>query len=143
MRTYPANSPQAAARIVALTLVSDGHVSSVELDVLDRLGGHARLGISRDGMRQVIQEFCEDLLQSHDANWAAACRLDPRTIGKLMAEVADPALRLAVLRLCAEIAEADQHVSDAESIVLTSAIEHWGLLRRIPADTEPADRRPA
>ena len=37
MRTYPTNSPQSAARIVALTLVADGHVSPEELDALERL----------------------------------------------------------------------------------------------------------
>jgi len=30
MRTYPRNSPQAAARILALVLISDGHVSRSE-----------------------------------------------------------------------------------------------------------------
>ena len=30
MRSYPRNSPEAAARIVALVLISDGHVCSSE-----------------------------------------------------------------------------------------------------------------
>lgn len=141
MRTYPANSPQSAARIVALTLVADGHVSSAELDVLERLGGYARLGISRDAMHQVLQEFCEDLLQSRHSQWTDACRLDPWTVGKLMAEVDDPALRLAVLRLCVAVAEADEHVADAESIVLVSAVENWGLQRHMLGEPHEADQR--
>lgn len=36
MRSYPANSPEAAARIVALALVADGHVSLIEIDTLQR-----------------------------------------------------------------------------------------------------------
>ena len=38
MRTYPNNSPQAAARIVGLAMLADGNVCKGELDVLDRHG---------------------------------------------------------------------------------------------------------
>ena len=38
MRSYPTNSPQAAARIVALTLLADGHVDGIEMDALDLSG---------------------------------------------------------------------------------------------------------
>lgn len=141
MRTYPANSPQSAARIVALMLVADGHVSSVELDILERLGGYASLGISREAMHQVLQEFCEDLLQARHPQWNDACRLDPRTVGQLMAEVDDPALRLAVLRLCVAVAEADEHVADAESTVLVSAVENWGLQRQMLGKPDQPDER--
>ncbi|MDH4418178.1 MAG: TerB family tellurite resistance protein, partial [Acidovorax sp.] len=34
MRSYPRNSPEAVARIIALLLISDGHVSRSELDAL-------------------------------------------------------------------------------------------------------------
>ena len=34
MRTYPRNSPEAAARIVALVLISDGHVCRSEIETL-------------------------------------------------------------------------------------------------------------
>ena len=37
MRNYPRNSPQAAARIVALTLLADGHIDKAEIDTLDRV----------------------------------------------------------------------------------------------------------
>ena len=40
MRSYPANSPQAAARIVALTVVADGDIKDAEIKYLDRLAGH-------------------------------------------------------------------------------------------------------
>lgn len=37
MRSYPTNSPQAAARIVALTVVADGDIGDAEIEWLDRL----------------------------------------------------------------------------------------------------------
>jgi hypothetical protein len=41
MRSYPHNSPEAAARIVALVLTSDGHVCSSEFDILEQLGANS------------------------------------------------------------------------------------------------------
>jgi hypothetical protein len=137
MRTYPTNSPQSAARIVALTLVADGHVAPVELDVLERVDAHRKLGITRAQMHKVLQELCEDLLATHQSTWAGACRIEPRTLAQLMAEVEDPALRMCVLRLCVAVAEADDHVADGESIVLVSAVENWGLHRQMLQEPSP------
>jgi len=127
MRSYSTDSPEAAARIVALTLVSDGHVSKQEMDVLDRIGAYDALGIDETGMRAVLRDLCEDLLQARQADWADACQIEPRTLQLLMAEVSDPFLRMGVLRLCVAVAEADGHIADGESIVLVNAVAQWGL----------------
>jgi len=138
MRSYPSNSPQAAARIVALTLIADGHVDSVELDVLERAGAPERLGLTRGEMHSVLQALCEDLLQSQQSHWAGTCQIEPGTLNQLMAEVDDVAMRQTVLRLCVAVAEADSHVADAESIVLASAVEQWGLHQQMLRPAEPA-----
>jgi uncharacterized tellurite resistance protein B-like protein len=131
MRSYPRNSPQAAARIVALTVLADGHLCKEELDVLDRLDAHTQLGTSRAQLHAVMHEFCNDLLSSMHLSWEEACRVDPRTMGDLMAEIDDRELRLTVLQLCVAVVEADEHVADGESIVLNAAVEHWGLHREM------------
>ena len=127
MRSYPANSPQAAARIVALTLVADGDIGDAEIEWLDRLIVHEQLGLARHELHAVLDTFCEDLLSSDQLKWADACPVDERTLADLMGEIQDPALRLKLLRLCVELAEVDAHVDDGESIVLVAAVEHWGL----------------
>ena len=45
MRHYPRNSPQAAARIVALTLLADGHLSKAEVEVGQKVKRGDRLGL--------------------------------------------------------------------------------------------------
>ena len=131
MRTYPHNSPQAAARIVALTVLADRDISRAELDLLDRLAIHEQLGLDRREMHIVLDSLCEDLLSSEQLQWADACPVDDRTLVGLMGEIEDPALRRHVLRLCIDIAEADTQVTDGEAIVLTAAVEHWGLHREM------------
>jgi uncharacterized tellurite resistance protein B-like protein len=129
MRSYPHNSPQAAARIVALTMLADGHLSKVELDVLERLGVHDQIGLDRDALHKVLHAFCEDLLSTVHLTWADSCRVDPRTLAALMAEIDDPELQFKLLRICAAVVEVDDHVADGEAIVLGAAVEHWGLQR--------------
>lgn len=129
MRSYERNSPKAAARIVALTMLADGNLCRRELDVLERHGVHAGLGLDREGMQAVVRELCEDLLAAADPHWSAACRIDPRTLRAMLAEIDDRPLRRQVLRLCVAVVAADDHVAENESIVLLCAVEAWGLDR--------------
>ena len=131
MRHYPTNSPQAAARIVALALVADGHVSRTELDMLDRLGAYGQLCIAPEEMHSLQQSFCEDLLQARNSHWGDAGQIEPEMLSQLMAEVDDPVLRRLVLQLCVAVVEADGHVADGESVVLVNAVEQWGLHRQM------------
>ena len=127
MRSYPANSPQAAARIIALTVVADGDIGEAEIEWLDRLAVHEQLGLARHELHALLDIFCEDLLSSDQLKWADVCPVDERTLADLMGEIQDPALRLKLLRLCVELAEVNAHVDEVESIVLVAAVEHWGL----------------
>jgi uncharacterized tellurite resistance protein B-like protein len=131
MRTYPNNSPQAAARIVALAMLADGDVCKAELDVLDRLDADRQLGLQPEELYAVVHGLCEDLLSTAQLTWADACRVDPRTLVELLAEVNDAELRLKVLRLCVSVVEADGQVAEGESVMLVAAVEHWGLHREM------------
>lgn len=127
MRKYVQNSPQAAARIVALTIVADGDVDKAEFALLDELAVHEQLGLECDALHAVIDTFCEDLLSSKQLAWADNCPVDEYTLSELMGEIDDPTLRRKVLGLCVRLAEVDGHVVTGESIVLVAAVEHWGL----------------
>jgi hypothetical protein len=127
MRKYAQNSPQAAARIVALTVVADGDVGKAELAAIDELAVHRQLGLEPDAFQEVIDAFCEDLLSSKQLAWADACPVDEYTLAELMGEIDDPTLRRTVLALCVKLAEADDLVAEGESVVLIAAVAHWGL----------------
>jgi hypothetical protein len=62
--SYAPNSPEAAARIVALVLIADGHVCRSEFDVLNQLDAPRLLGLEPDQMPRVVQALCEDLLMA-------------------------------------------------------------------------------
>jgi uncharacterized tellurite resistance protein B-like protein len=131
MRKYPQNSPQAAARIIALTVVADGDIGPHELDLLGELGVHAQLGLEQDELNEVLDTFCEDLLSSKQLAWSSICPVDDYTLTQLMLELDDPVLRRRVLDLCIKIAEVDGQVTQGESCVLVAAVELWGLHRQM------------
>jgi uncharacterized tellurite resistance protein B-like protein len=124
MRSYPLNSPQAAARIVALALISDGHVDKRELNALDRIAAHEQLGMARDEMHAVVQTLCEDLMLAAQLCWDSAWRLDAAAMAELMAEVDDPVLWRKLMQVCESVIDADGHVSDGELTVIRAAAEH-------------------
>ena len=127
MRSYPRNSPEAAARIVALVLISDGHVCSSEFDTLKQLGAERELGLEPHLLPHIVHTLCEELLLGGYATGSIMDNVDDGTLASLMAEVSDPALQRTVLRLSLAAARADGHLADGETVVVEAARRHWQL----------------
>lgn len=125
MRSYPTDSPEAAARLLAMTLVADGQYSMTEIKTLDRLGAPQRLGLSPEAIKGVIDGFCEDLLIAANGQWTGSIHLDDSVRGQLMAEVQDPELQETVWRLCEAVALADGHLADGEVELLDRMAFAW------------------
>jgi len=125
MRTYPTNSPEAAARIIALAMLADGHLCKSELDLLERVGAHGQLGLSPKELHTVLHTLCEDLLATSFGDWESACRISAETFSAVAAEITDADLRAKVLRLCAAVIASDEHVTENESRVLAAAVAQW------------------
>lgn len=125
MRSYPRNSPEAAGRILALVLMADGHVCRSEIEVLERLGAHKRLGLAPGAIPRLVQSLCEDLMSGLCATGSLIEGVDDDMLASFMAEVDDPALRSRVLELAEAVTAADSHLADAEQTVLAAARRHW------------------
>ena len=128
MRSYPRNSPEAAARIVALVLISDGHVCSSEVDILKQLGAERELGLEPQRLPHILQNLCEELLAGGYATGSLLGHVDDSTLAALMAEISDPALQIKVLRLSLAAARADGHLAEAEASLVEAARLHWHLV---------------
>ena len=144
MRSYPHNSPEAGARIVALLLISDGHVCSSEFDILKRLGAERELGLEPHLLPHIVHTLCEDLMMGGYATGSLLDNVDDSSFASLMAEISDPALRRTVLRLCLAAARADGHLADGEAMVVEAARHHWRLVDgEEPIAAASASRRAA
>lgn len=137
MLSYPRNGPEAAARIVALVLISDGNVCRSEVEALQRLQVEQELGLAPGSFAQVVHTLREDLLMGAYGSGSMMCSVDESTMASLLAEVDEPGLQGKVLRLTNAAAEADKHLADAEALVVAAAHRHWrGGDASQPASTE-------
>ena len=125
MRSYPRNSPEAAARIVALVLISDGHVCSSEFEALNQFDGARDLGLEPQHMPGIVQTLCEDLLMAGFNGRAMLSYLDDSSLLSMMAEVDEPELQRQVLRLAASVVRADKHLSEGETAMLDAISRIW------------------
>ncbi|WP_348753653.1 TerB family tellurite resistance protein [uncultured Aquincola sp.] len=125
MRHYPANSPEAAARIVALVLISDGHVCRSELALLEEKDLPGELGLPADAMPAIVQALCEDLLMAAPHGAGLAGSVDAELLGALMRDVTDLPLQRKVVQLALAAAAADAHLSDGEQTMLEAVRRHW------------------
>ncbi|OYT99212.1 MAG: hypothetical protein CFE40_04850 [Burkholderiales bacterium PBB1] len=128
MRSYPHNSPEAAARIVALVLISDGHVCRSEFEVLKQLDAERELGLEPQILPHIVHTLCEELLAGGYATGSLIGNVDDSALASLMAEISDPTLQSKVLRLSMAAARADGHLADGEAVVLEAARRHWKLV---------------
>jgi hypothetical protein len=127
VRSYPRNSPEAAARIVALVLISDGHVCRSEFAILKELGAERELGLEPQLLPHIVYTLCEELLAGGYEKDSLMCNVDSSALASLMAEITDEALQRKVLRLSLAAARADGHLADGEAMVLEAARHHWKL----------------
>ena len=125
MRSYPRNSPAAAARVVALVLISDGHVSSSEFESLNQLDGVRDLGLEPNDMPGIVQTLCEDLLMEGFDGRAMLSHLADSSLLSMMAEVDEPGLQRQVLCLAASVVHADKHLSEGEAAMLDAISRIW------------------
>jgi len=128
LRSYPHNSPEAAARIVALVLISDGHVCSSEFDILKKLGAERELGLEPQLLPHIVHTLCEELLAGGYETGSLMGNVDDSALASLMAEISDPTLQRKVLRLSLAAARADGHLADGETMVVEAARHHWKLV---------------
>lgn len=142
MRSYPRNSPEAAARVVALVLISDGHVSRSEFEALNKFDGVRDLGLEPRHMPGIVQTLCEDLLMAGFDGRSILSHLDDRALHAMIAEVDDAQLQARVLRVAASVADADQHLADGERAMLDMIRRVWRNnpvhMPAIPVDAQAA-----
>ena len=125
MRSYPTDSPQAGARLLAMALVADGNYSFTELRALDRLKASQQLGLSPEAFKDVIETFCTDLLAAAHGEWTGSARMDDGSSLQLLNEVRDPALRARIVDLCHAVVQADGHEADGEAALLDALTRAW------------------
>lgn len=123
MKHYTVNSPEAAARVLAMALVADGQYSMIELRALDRQNAPAMLGLTPEAFKAVVDDFCEDLLLACAGQWTGTVDTDIRD--QLMQDITDRRLQELILQQCEALMLADGHLADGEVELLDALSATW------------------
>ena len=135
MRSYPNDSPQATARVLALAMVVDGHLAPSELRVLDDSPLMRDLDLDRTVFRVVLEDLCNDMVNT--AVVQGAVELNAPLIDSLLSEITTSELRRKLLSAMWKIVDADGWLADAEAALLARACLMWD------ADARFLPQRPA
>jgi hypothetical protein len=127
MRPYPADSPEAMARLVIIALVADDSVNRDELEQIERDDVLAGIGIDRDRFDAIYYEVHEDMLACGTRLPDGRLTLDQGAIGRLLDDIASPALQLQMVRTIQAIGHADRIMTGGETELLGTAMRRWGV----------------
>ena len=122
MRSYLVDSPRAAGRILALTMIVDGNLAKAEIEAMDRSKILGHIHLDQADFQEVLQELCDDLLILNSQD---TIQIGDGLIDRLLEEIKQPDLRSRLLRAMWSIADADGWLADAEAILLTRASNAW------------------
>ncbi|SFV18043.1 Tellurite resistance protein TerB [Pseudoduganella namucuonensis] len=125
MKVYDDDSPEALSRILALTMVVDGHVAPAEVRAMYQAPFLARVGVDADTFDATMRELCEDLLLSADNRNGSFIEIGPEQVEAMLAEIGAGDLRMNLLRTMIDIVYADGHVDERETILVQSAARAW------------------
>lgn len=123
MQTYTVNSPEAAARVLAMAMLADGQYSMTEIRALDRQQVPARLGLTPEAFKNVVDGFCQDLLLTGAGHWTGT--VDAATREQLMGEITERDLQDMILQQCEALMLADGHLADGEVDLLDALGAAW------------------
>ena len=123
MKSYSVNSPEAAARVLAMAMLADGQYSMTEIRALDRQNAPERLGLTPEAFKAVVDDFCHDLLVAGAGQWTGA--VDPDIRAQLMREITDRELQDLILLQCETLMLSDGHLADGEVELLDALSAAW------------------
>ncbi|MEI7968616.1 MAG: TerB family tellurite resistance protein [Betaproteobacteria bacterium] len=139
MKTYPRNSPEAMARVIAMAMITDAKLDDRELEIMDHLYLYEVLGLSRTEFSEVVRQYCDDLVGSPGAVPGRVDLMDRDRIDAVIDAIDDPQKRLQTAQMIANVAKADGHLHDAELALFRHVLERWDLsLDQLKAVVRPA-----
>lgn len=126
MRKYEQNSPEAMARVIAMMIVTDGHIDDREIALLDKLNVYELLGISREDFMRVGRDYCAELVADAEEHGATPV-LDADRADHVIDFVDVRARRMLVARLLIGVMAADRMQRRSEKVLLAHILDRWSL----------------
>lgn len=125
MHIYPADSPAAISRLLALAMIVDGDISPSEMRAMHKAEFLRQVKVDADTFDHTLRELCEDLLGTAANRGAGIADIDPVMLDGLLREVHDPLLQICLFKTMADIVHADDRVDGRELSLVRRAARFW------------------
>lgn len=125
MKSYVIDGPQAMSRILALTMIVDGHVSPSEVSAMHNAPFLDQIGVDADTFDLTMQELCEDLLQAVPNRNAGLVEINPALLDEVLDEIRDPVVQMCMLKAMLDIVYADGMIDSRETLLVRRAAQSW------------------
>lgn len=125
MHSYATNSPEAVSRILALTMIVDGHLSPSEVKAMHHSKYLEQVKIDDETFDRTLRALCEDLLDAAANRNAGMVEIDPRLMDDLLLDIRDPLLQIRVWRTMVDVVHADGHLDKREATLVRRAARSW------------------
>lgn len=126
MKTYPIDSPQAVARLIAMVMITDARLDDREIDALERLHMLRLMGLSRDEFSAVVRAYCDEVVAAGSRDGKVDL-MDRARIDAVVDAVQDPKKRLDAASMALVVMKADGTFHDAELALLRYTLARWGM----------------
>ncbi|MFC0251216.1 tellurite resistance TerB family protein [Massilia consociata] len=124
MQVYAVNSPEAVSRMLALTMIVDGHISPLEVRTMHAATFLEPLAVDDETFDRTLRQLCEDLLGAANRH-AGMVELDPVQIDALLRDITDPLLQICLWKTMVDIVHADGHLDGRETTLVRRAAKAW------------------
>ncbi len=125
-RTIAIDSPEAAARVLILSILADGQLGTCEVDILDQRDAYSRIGLSRDAFYRAMRDICGELLDLQTQTGESMFNLDGEFALGWIDAVQDATLRQTVAALIFDVIRSDGIWHPAESRLIWRLFDRWG-----------------
>jgi uncharacterized tellurite resistance protein B-like protein len=125
MHSYSVNSPEAISRILALTMIVDGHVSPSEVHAMHHAASLQQVKVDDDTFDRTLRELCEDLLDAAANRRAGMVEIEPAMMDALLLEIRDPLLQIRLWKAMVDIIQADGYLDGRETTLVRRAARAW------------------
>lgn len=126
MKTYSKDSPQALARVLAMTMIADAKLDDRELEIMDRLRLYDVLGLTKAEFSRVVKEYCDEVVAAGSPQGKVDL-MDRARIDAIADHVQDPARRMDVAQMMLNIVTADGTLHQTELALLRYILTRWNL----------------
>ena len=127
MKRYLPNSNEAIARLLAMFIITDGHVDPKEIESLEHFGIYEALNIGRKGFSQVLIDYCNDVSSDINPDDGAINLLSVERIDSMLDDVTDRNKRLLTCAIALDLCKSDGTINKQEMTLLRHMMKYWQI----------------